>query len=274
MLVLAFECSATALNIGLATDKVIIDKIVIASGFQHSELLVVKIEEILTRNNFFYQDLDLVVVGNGPSSFTATRVALTVAKIIKLALHKTVITVNKCELLGNYLINNLSSLKTNNNNSKYIAIVNAFGNNFFCGQYSFNNQKLSQILDISLINDQELLELANQQNNSANFFIFDEQQIFEKFKKCFEDNFKNGVVRVEKINENYNKKFNEENFFTTQSKTIFLDNFLDNSLGRFFLFDNAIEHLIAFGLKKFSDKNFSSTIDPCYVIAPRITSRK
>lgn len=255
MLVLAFDCSATALNIGLAKDEVIIDKIIINSGFQHSELLVVKIEEILTRNNFFYQNLDLVVVGNGPSSFTATRVALTVAKIIKLALNKTVITVNKCELLTNYLKNKLSSLKTNNNNLKLISVVNAFGNNFFCGKYCFDNQKFLSLFEITLINDQELDNIAK---NPINFLIFDDQLIFEKFKKNFGDNFKS------------DEKFNDKDLLTTNFQNVFYDNFLN----RFFLFDNLIDNLIEFGLQKFREKNFSLSIDPCYVIEPRITSRK
>ena len=178
MLTLAFECSALNLLVGIIRDNKLIQQSEINDGFSHSEMLIVKIEEILKNQQIWYQDLDLVVVSNGPSSFTATRVALSVAKMINISCQKPVVTVNKCELLAFFYKNNLLSSKNNNNNLKLTVIVNACGNEVFFARYCYEDMRLKCLSepDVSTIDD-----LIKQLNFSQDLIIFDQQLSYDHF---------------------------------------------------------------------------------------------
>lgn len=178
MLILAFECNSLNLCVGLLQDNQLIEQSEINDGFSHSEMLVVKIEEILKANNIWYQDLDLVVVGNGPSSFTAIRVALSVAKMINISCQKPVVTVNKCEILTFFYNNNLLLKNNNSSQLKVTTIVNACGNEVFFARYCLENQSIKCLDQPSLTSVEELVE---QLKNCQDFLIFDQQISYDHF---------------------------------------------------------------------------------------------
>jgi tRNA threonylcarbamoyl adenosine modification protein YeaZ len=180
MLTLAFECSNLQLAIAILRDQKLIDQEIIASGFSHSELLVAKIDEILKKNKLDYNDLDLVVVGNGPASFTALRVALTVAKIIKISCQKIVITVDKCEVLANYALNQVETIKNIKNNFFINVVVNVLANDFFIATFELKNQQLNYFSKPCLVDIETILK---SHNNAQNIFIFEQKELAEKFSE-------------------------------------------------------------------------------------------
>jgi tRNA threonylcarbamoyl adenosine modification protein YeaZ len=180
MLTLAFECSNLQLAIAILRDQKLIDQEIIASGFSHSELLVAKIDEILKKNKLDYNDFDLVVVCNGPASFTALRVALTVAKIIKISCEKIVITVDKCEVLANYALNQLEILKKNNDNLFINVVINVLANDFFIATFELKNQQLNYLSKPCLVDIETILK---SHNNAQNIFIFEQKELAEKFSE-------------------------------------------------------------------------------------------
>lgn len=209
MLTLAFECSNLQLAIAILRDQKLIDQEIIASGFSHSELLVAKIDEILKKNKFDYSDLDLVVICNGPASFTALRVALTVAKIIKIACEKIVITVDKCELLANYALNQLEILKKNNDNLFINVVINVLANDFFIARFELKNQQLNYLSKPCLVDIETILKSYN---NTQNIFIFEQKELAEKFSEIpsnqiailNNDAYILGIIGLEKFqNNNY-----------------------------------------------------------------------
>ena len=124
--------------------------------------------------------MDLVVICNGPASFTALRVALTVAKIIKIACEKIVITVDKCELLANYALNQLEILKKNNDNLFINVVINVLANDFFIARFELKNQQLNYLSKPCLVDIETILK---SHNNTQNIFIFEQKELAEKFSE-------------------------------------------------------------------------------------------
>lgn len=56
------------------------------SSNKHSEILVPLVKEVMDRNNLSFKTLSLILVCNGPGSFTGARIAVTVAKTMAYCL--------------------------------------------------------------------------------------------------------------------------------------------------------------------------------------------
>ena len=182
MLILAFECSNSQLAVAILRENKLLSQEIIEDGFSHSELLVVTISNILQKNNLHFDDLDLVVVGNGPSSFTALRVALTVAKIINISCLKPIITVNKCEQLAFYFKNNLKLFEINKKELYLTTIVNTANQEIFIAQYSLKNNQLTCEENPRLSSIDEVL---SEGKNTANLLLFDQKDFYQKFINNF-----------------------------------------------------------------------------------------
>lgn len=83
---LLLDSSNTYLSVGLAKDKKVVDKISYEAWQRQSEMMITEIDNILKRNNVDKKDLDAVVVGVGPGSYTGVRIGVTIAKTIAYAL--------------------------------------------------------------------------------------------------------------------------------------------------------------------------------------------
>jgi tRNA threonylcarbamoyl adenosine modification protein YeaZ len=182
MLTLAFECSNSQLAVAIIQEGKLLSQEVIEDGFSHSELLVVKINDILQKNNLHFDDLNLVVVSNGPSSFTALRVALTVAKIINISLEKPVITVNKCESIAFFFKSNLKIFKVIENETQLTTIVGAGGEEIFIAKYYLKDGKLKTLTDPRLSNVDEII---NEIQKTPNLLLFDQENLYQKFINNF-----------------------------------------------------------------------------------------
>lgn len=83
---LLLDSSNKYLAVGLAKDKKVIDSIFYDAWQRQSELMVTEIDNILKRNNVTKEELDAIVAGVGPGSYTGVRIGVTIAKTIAYAL--------------------------------------------------------------------------------------------------------------------------------------------------------------------------------------------
>ena len=83
---LLLDSSNKFLSVGLAREGKVVDKICYEAWQRQSEMMVTEIDNILTRNNIDKKDLDAVVVGVGPGSYTGVRIGVTIAKTIAYSL--------------------------------------------------------------------------------------------------------------------------------------------------------------------------------------------
>ena len=97
---LLLDSSFKLLVIALAKDNEIIDSIIYDAWQRQSELLVPEIDNIMKRNNIQKEDIDSIVLGIGPGSYTGVRIALTVAKTMAYVLKAKVYAVSSLSLFG------------------------------------------------------------------------------------------------------------------------------------------------------------------------------
>ena len=96
---LLLDSSNKFLSVGLAKDGKIIDKICYEAWQRQSEMMVTEVDNILKRNKIDKSELDAVVVGVGPGSYTGVRIGVTIAKTIAYALKIKLIAKSSLSLL-------------------------------------------------------------------------------------------------------------------------------------------------------------------------------
>lgn len=100
MNILVFDTALNKTYIALQKAKVV-DECVIETDEKnyHSAYLISSIKNIMQKNDLKLQELDLVVVNNGPGSFTGIRVGVTVAKTLSKELGVNVLGVSSLDIL-------------------------------------------------------------------------------------------------------------------------------------------------------------------------------
>lgn len=99
MICLFFDTSSGLLKVSLIKDnKIIFDKELHTKN-DHSSYLVPTIDEAFKSNNIDFKELDEIIVGNGPGSFTGTRISIAVAKTYAFSFNIPVYMISSLEEL-------------------------------------------------------------------------------------------------------------------------------------------------------------------------------
>lgn len=99
MICLFFDTSSDLLKVSLIKDdKIIFDKELHTKN-DHSSYLVPTIDEAFKSNNIDFKELDEIIVGNGPGSFTGTRISIAVAKTYAFSFNIPVYVISSLEEL-------------------------------------------------------------------------------------------------------------------------------------------------------------------------------
>ena len=99
MICLFFDTSSEKLNVSLMRDDNILYDKQIETKNDHSSFLVPLIDEAIKSNNIEFKDIDRIIVGIGPGSFTGTRIAITVAKIYGYSLNIPTFGISSLEIM-------------------------------------------------------------------------------------------------------------------------------------------------------------------------------
>ncbi len=98
---LLLDSANKLLVVGLAKDDIVVDKTIYEAWQRQSEMMVPEIDSIMKRNNIKKEDIEAIVVGIGPGSYTGIRIALTIAKTMAYALHIPLYSVSSLSLFKN-----------------------------------------------------------------------------------------------------------------------------------------------------------------------------
>ena len=99
MICLFFDTSSDLLKVSLIKDnKIIFDKELHTKN-DHSSYLVPTIDEAFKSNNIDFKELDEIIVGKGPGSFTGTRISIAVAKTYAFSFNIPVYMISSLEEL-------------------------------------------------------------------------------------------------------------------------------------------------------------------------------
>lgn len=99
MINLLIDTSYNELSVAIASDTEIIDSVNYEAWQRQSEYLVAEIDGLLKKHSLSRKDISAIVASKGPGSYTGVRIALTVAKVMALALNVPLYTVSSLEVL-------------------------------------------------------------------------------------------------------------------------------------------------------------------------------
>ncbi len=138
MYTLLLDSSYTFLHVGIAKNNELLKSTSYEAWQRQSEFMIVEIDKLLNELDIKKEDLSDIVVSIGPGSFTGIRIALTIAKVISLALNIDVYSVSSL------YIKKIKDTPT-------ICLINARGNRSYIGCYD-NEEVLLE--DQILTNDE------------------------------------------------------------------------------------------------------------------------
>ena len=87
MFTILLDSSNTNLSVGLAKDNLLLDYISYEAWQQQSEFMIPELDKLLKKHNVSKDDIEDVIVANGPGSYTGVRIAITIAKVLATALN-------------------------------------------------------------------------------------------------------------------------------------------------------------------------------------------
>ncbi len=132
MICLFFDTSSDLLKVSLIKDnKIIFDKELHTKN-DHSSYLVPTIDEVFKSNNIDFKELDEIIVGNGPGSFTGTRISIAVAKTYAFSFNIPV-----------YMISSLEELIYDNDEYDfYVPIIEEKKENLYFSIFDKNKKRV------------------------------------------------------------------------------------------------------------------------------------
>ena len=107
MIVFAIDTCCGPFAITIKDDKKILSQIIEPQENKQAERLVVAIEKALKNANITYKDINLLVVTNGPGSFTGIRAGLIVVYAIAIVENIPCIGITTLEVIAYQLINKI-----------------------------------------------------------------------------------------------------------------------------------------------------------------------
>ena len=129
-MILYLDTSSSYLYSALFNDDKIIDSLNLNLSKDLSSKALSLINEMLKKNNVFFNDLKKIIVVNGPGSFTGVRVGLTISKVLAWSLDIPIITISSLEAMA---------LSSNLKEGYVVPMIDARRNYYYSGIFDINN---------------------------------------------------------------------------------------------------------------------------------------
>lgn len=133
MFTILLDSSNTCLTVGIAKDKELIDYTHYECWQEQSEHMIPELDALLNKHSIDRKDISSIVVGIGPGSYTGVRIAVSIAKIMSLALNIPI-----------YPVSSLRILK--NDNKPSICLINARSSRSYFGVYEGNKILVEDVI--------------------------------------------------------------------------------------------------------------------------------
>lgn len=151
MITLFIDTSLSDVSIALLKDNKIISKIVKSIPNEHSKYALIYIVEVLKEANINPNEVNHIMVVNGPGSFTGIRIGLTIAKVYAYLLNIKVT-----------LISSLKTLALSEEGEYILSLIDARNNNYYLGLYDNN---YNEVIEEHFSNIDEVNKLLEEYKN-------------------------------------------------------------------------------------------------------------
>ena len=161
MISLFIDTSTANVSISIVKDNEILSLVQEDIPNEHSKYATSYVKKVIDEAKIDANDIDNLLVVNGPGSFTGVRIGVTIAKTYGYLINKEIIPVSSLKSLAlstNYTGNIMSIISANRNNY-YIGIYDEQYNNLVQEQFVNTNQVL------------ELIEKYNPHIVSNDFYV-------------------------------------------------------------------------------------------------------
>ncbi len=98
MITLLIDTHGNEIDLRLYKEQKLIDFIIKGENQNHSEITMPTLKELLQRNSLTPNDINKIIVVNGPGSFTGERLGVTIAKTMAYALNIEICSITSLEL--------------------------------------------------------------------------------------------------------------------------------------------------------------------------------
>lgn len=130
-MILYLDTSSSFLYSAIYNDGKIIDSINLNLSKDLSSRALSLVNEMLKKNNLYFNDLKKIIVVNGPGSFTGVRVGLTIAKVLAWSVKIPIITVSSLEAMA---------LSSNLDEGYVVPMIDARRNYYYSGIFDIKNK--------------------------------------------------------------------------------------------------------------------------------------
>ena len=148
------------LVLAILEDDKLLNKIEKSCKNEHSIYTVSCLDELLKSCNLLPQDINNIMVVNGPGSFTGVRIGVTVAKTYAYILKKDIILVSSLKALALSTPNKIAiTLIDAKNSNYYMGIYDMFDNDVTYETFSTKEeviQKIEQYQDATVVSNKNL----------------------------------------------------------------------------------------------------------------------
>ena len=145
-------------------DNQVIDTMVRQGKNDHSETLIDCLEKLLEKNNVDTKDINEILVGRGPGSYTGVRISGTIAKVLAL--------VRNCKLYSFSTLDLLLCHKVGTSGT-YIARIVAKKNHSYYKVATITNKEIKVIVDDAFSIDTELAKYDDLTKIEVNDELFE-----------------------------------------------------------------------------------------------------
>ena len=142
---------------------------------QHTEKLLILMQQLMNKINLTYQDLDVVAVGCGPGSFTGTRLACSVTQGLAYSVGIPAISVSSMQVLAQGINREFKCVEVT-------VLINAHMEQIYVGKFKFTEEHVLSASEKALY----LNEFKKVNLSQDSFFVGDGCQLVEEHLKEFD----------------------------------------------------------------------------------------
>ncbi len=177
MLILAFDTATDECTVALEKDGVLLGEVNLYAPRSHMEKLLPLIDNSLKQANYAIKDIESIVVGLGPGSFTGIRIGVSTARGLAQALGKPVFGVSTSDCLA-YPFVFLNSL--------ICVVLDAKRKEVYATIYEGSNGSLKRLTDYQVTIPEDLCAVLKKEKQSL-IIVGDGLRVYGEL---FKDNLK------------------------------------------------------------------------------------
>jgi len=150
LLVLGIDTSGKTASVAICDENNVIAQTTILTKLTHSQVILPLVEKLLSDANLTLENIDAIVVANGPGSYTGLRIGISAVKAMCFTLSMKCMGISTLEALA---FNCVGS------KSKIISVMKARPEIAYFGAFESNGVNLSRLCDDKIIPIDELVKL-------------------------------------------------------------------------------------------------------------------